>query len=44
MNKKQELLGIDVEPAVLLVASDYGVGLDNSLIERASSEILHRDR
>lgn len=44
VNKKQELLGIDVEPAVLLVASDYGVGLDNSLIERASSEILHRDR
>ena len=43
VNKKQELLGIDVEPAVLLVASDYGVGLDSSLIERASSEILHRD-
>lgn len=43
VNKKQELLGIDVEPAVLLVASDYGVGLENSLIERATSEILHRD-
>jgi len=43
VNKKQELLGIDVEPAVLLVASDYGVGLENSLIERATSEILNRE-
>jgi hypothetical protein len=43
VNKKQELLGIDVEPAVLLVASDYGLLVDNSFIERAESEILHRD-
>lgn len=43
VNKKQELLGIDVEPAVLLVASDYGVCVDGSIIERATSEILNRD-
>lgn len=43
VNKKQELLGIDVEPAVLLVASDYGVCVDGSVIERATSEILNRD-
>ncbi len=43
VNKKQELLGIDVEPAVLLVASDYGLAVDNSTIERAESEILGRD-
>jgi len=43
VNKKQELLGIDVEPAALLVASDYGISVENSFIERATSEILHRD-
>jgi len=43
VNRKQELLGIDVEPAALLVASDYGICVDNSFIERATSEILHRD-
>jgi len=43
VNKKQELLGIDVEPAALLVASDYGIFVENSFIERATSEILHRD-
>ena len=43
VNRKQELLGIDVEPAALLVASDYGVSVENSFIERATSEILHRD-
>ncbi len=43
VNKKQELLGIDVEPAVLLVASDYGVSVENAFIERAQSEILGRD-
>jgi hypothetical protein len=43
VNRKQELLGIDVEPAALLVASDYGLSVDNSTIERATSEILHRD-
>jgi len=43
VNKKQELLGIDVEPAALLVASDYGLSMDTGIIERAESEILHRD-
>ena len=43
VNRKQELLGIDVEPAALLVASDYGLCVENSFIERATSEILHRD-
>jgi hypothetical protein len=43
VNRKQELLGIDVEPAALLVASDYGICVENSFIERAASEILHRD-
>ncbi|MGQ9587468.1 MAG: DUF2240 family protein [Thermoplasmata archaeon] len=43
VNKKQELLGIDVEPAVLLVASDYGLSVESAFIERAQSEILGRD-
>lgn len=43
VNRKQELLGIDVEPAVLLVASDYGISLENSYIQRATAEILRRD-
>jgi hypothetical protein len=43
VNKKQEMLGIDVEPAALLVASDYGLSVDNGFIERAESEILSRD-
>lgn len=43
VNKKQELLGIDVEPAALLVASDYGLCVESSFIERAASEILGRD-
>lgn len=43
VNKKQEMLGIDVEPAALLVASDYGIQVDNAFIERAESEILSRD-
>jgi len=43
VNKKQELLGIDVEPAALLVASDYGLSMDEGIIERAESEILHRE-
>lgn len=43
VNKKQELLGIDVEPAALLVASDYGLSVESSFIERATSEILGRD-
>ncbi len=43
VNKKQEMLGIDVEPAALLVASDYGLAVDGTFIERATSEILNRD-
>jgi hypothetical protein len=43
VNRKQELLGIDVEPAVLLVASDYGISVETSTIERAASEILTRE-
>jgi hypothetical protein len=43
VNKKQEMLGIDVEPAALLVASDYGLSLDSAFIQRAESEILGRD-
>lgn len=43
VNRKQELLGIDVEPAALLVASDYGLSLESQFIERATSEILSRD-
>lgn len=44
VNKKQEMLGIDVEPAALLVASDYGLSIDNAFIQRAESEILGRDQ
>jgi hypothetical protein len=43
VNKKQELMGIDVEPAALLVASDYGLSVESAFIERAASEILSRD-
>lgn len=43
VNKKQEMLGIDVEPAALLVASDYGLSVDTGFIERAENEILTRD-
>jgi len=43
VNKKQEMLGIDVEPAALLVASDYGIQVGSAFIERAGSEILSRD-
>lgn len=43
VNKKQEMLGIEIEPAALLVASDYGLNVDSSYIVRAESEILHRD-
>lgn len=42
VNKKQELMGIDIEPAALLVAGDYGVDVDNAFIERAASEVLSR--
>jgi len=43
VNKKQEMLGIDVEPAALLVASDYGLSVESSFIERATADILSRD-
>lgn len=43
VNKKQELMGIDVEPAALLVASDYGLSVESAFIERAASEILSRE-
>jgi len=42
VNKKQELLGIDIEPAALLVASSYGIEMDDSYLERAESAILDR--
>lgn len=43
VNRKQEMLGIDVEPAVLLVAYDYGLNVDQKQLERAESNILGRD-
>jgi hypothetical protein len=43
VNRKQEMLGIDVEPAVLLVACDYGLRVDQAQLERAESNVLGRD-
>ena len=43
VNRKQEMLGIDVEPAALLVACDYGISVDDAYIERATSEVLNRE-
>lgn len=43
VNKKQEMLGIDVEPAALLVASDYGLSVESAYIARATADILSRD-
>lgn len=43
VNKKQEMLGIDIEPAALLVACDYGLSVDDDYIERATSEVLGRE-
>lgn len=43
VNKEQEMLGIDIEPAALLVASSYGVHIDTRYIERAESAVLNRD-
>ena len=43
VNKKQELLGIDVEPAALLVLSDYGLSVESAFIQRATEEILNRE-
>ncbi len=43
VNKEQEMLGIDIEPAALLVASSYGVQFDQGHIQRAESAVLGRD-
>ena len=43
VNKKQEKMGIDIEPAVLLVAYDYGLDVGGSYLERAANEVLNRD-
>ncbi len=43
VNKKQEMLGIDVEPAALLVACDYGIDVDGAYIDRAATEVLSRE-
>ncbi len=43
VNRKQEMLGIDVEPAALLVACDYGIPVEGSYIDRAATEVLGRD-
>jgi len=43
VNRKQEMLGIDVEPAALLVAYDYGIPVEGSYIDRATTEVLGRD-
>ncbi|UCE91610.1 MAG: DUF2240 family protein [Methanobacteriota archaeon] len=43
VNKKQEKMGIDIEPAVLLVAYDYGLDVGGSYLERATNEVLNRD-
>lgn len=43
VNKEQELLGIDIEPAALLVASSYGVRIDSGHLQRAESAVLGRE-
>ena len=43
VNKKQEMLGIDIEPAALLVACDYGLCVNDDYIERAANEVLGRE-
>ncbi|MGD9963193.1 MAG: DUF2240 family protein [Thermoplasmata archaeon] len=43
VNREQELLGIDIEPAALLVASSYGIRLESVYLERAESAVLGRD-
>ena len=43
VNKEQEMLGIDIEPAALLVASSYGIRIETGYIERAESAVLGRD-
>lgn len=43
VNREQEMLGIDIEPAALLVASSYGMRLESGYLERAESAVLGRD-
>ena len=43
VNKEQEMLGIDIEPAALLVASSYGLQLESGYLLRAESAVLGRD-
>jgi len=43
VNKAQEMLGIDIEPAALLVASSYGLPLESAHLQRAESAVLGRD-
>lgn len=43
VNKEQEMLGIDIEPAALLVASSYGLQLESGYLQRAESAVLSRD-
>lgn len=43
VNREQEMLGIDIEPAALLVASTYGIQMDLDYLQRAESAVLGRD-
>ena len=43
VNREQEMLGIDIEPAALLVASSYGIQMDIDYLQRAESAVLGRD-
>ncbi len=43
VNREQEMLGIDIEPAALLVASTYGIQMDIDYLQRAESAVLGRD-
>lgn len=43
VNREQEMLGIDIEPAALLVASSYGIHMDSAYLQRAESAVLGRD-
>lgn len=43
VNKEQERLGIDIEPAALLVAYSYGVQVESGYLQRAESAVLSRD-
>jgi hypothetical protein len=43
VNRAQEMLGIDIEPAALLVASSYGLPLESGYLRRAESAVLNRE-